>query len=63
MVVAITLEPKDEVARQEKEIWQGFWRKVLADAGVPIPRAAGSAFIDNLADTGVPLSPLAGPLS
>ncbi len=57
MVVAITLEPKDEVARQEKEIWQGFWRKVLADAGVPIPRAAGSAFIDNLADTGVPVVP------
>lgn len=57
MVVAITLEPKDEIARQEKEIWQGFWRKVLTDAGLPFPRASGSAFIDNLADTGVPVVP------
>lgn len=57
MIVAINLEPRDEVARQEKEIWQGFWRKVLVDAGIPIPRAAGSAFIDNLADTGVPVVP------
>ncbi len=55
LVTAISLEPSEETARQEKEIWRGFWGKVLADAGLPTPRANGSLFLDNLADTGVPV--------
>lgn len=55
LVAAISLEPAEETARQEKEIWRGFWGKVLADAGLPAPRVSGSLFLDNLADTGVPV--------
>lgn len=57
LVAAISLEPAEENARQEKEIWRGFWGKLLADSGLPAPRASGSQFIDNLADTGVPVVP------
>lgn len=55
LVAAIPLEPAEEGARQEKEIWRGFWGKILADSGLPAARSHGSPFLDNLADTGVPV--------
>jgi len=57
LVSAVALEPSEETARQEKEIWRGFWGKVLADGGLPAARSSGSAFLDNLADTGVAVVP------
>ncbi|MBU6294917.1 MAG: hypothetical protein KJS91_09540 [Planctomycetes bacterium] len=57
LICAVALEPSEETARQEKEIWRGFWGKVLADGGLPAARSSGSAFLDNLADTGVSVVP------